>query len=451
MSLIKRNEMKRAVILSIFLFLGVVQAVKAQCYLNVQNSSNLDTKAITQISMIQISQHFESVDEIPPEGVGSDACMYTLSVSEISNGILVTIKGRKASTYGDSKLRGFDGFQHALFRAIISSKPEQREPICRRYSGIMGNDCAGVSTPSQSQGKGKLIVRVPNEYRYAQIMASGRVIGEMGGDVVREFQVDASNTLVVKAVDGSYQSEELYAGVQPDTTTRLEFKDFQSTQQQPSTTPETTRRPRHETKPDSRSPSEKDFAENGAFVFGWSFIPAHGFKEQDVIRDTSGNYDGTDSATGFSWFVDIFASPNFGIGTKFITVGTENISSSGNNVLKINLSNFLFTATLWFPLSTRNKGYSHFGITGGAGSATYQVTSETNGEVDSEWEATGTASMYGAFFDWGGEIFGGRLGYYSMTTKMDELERVDEYNANKYDVDGTGSAFYISMRWGWSI
>lgn len=443
--------MKRAVIICIFLLLVGLQTAKAQCYLNVQNSSNLDTKAITQISLIQISQHFESVDEIPPEGVGSDACIYTLSVSEISNGILVTIKGRKASTYGDSKLRGFDGFQHALFRAIISSKPEQREPICRRYSGIMGNDCAGISTPSQSMEKGKLIVRVPDDYRYAQIMASGRVIGEMGGDVVKEFQVNPSNTLVVKAVDGSYQSEELYAGVQPNTTTRLEFKDFQSTQQQSSPTPEITRRPRHETRPDSSASSESEFAGNGAFVFGWSFVPAFAFKDEDIIRDTSGNYSGTDSATGFSWFVDIFASPNFGIGTKFITVGTENTSASGSNVLKINLSNFLFTATLWFPLSTRNKGYSHFGITGGAGSATYQVTSETDGEIDSEWEATGTASMYGAFFDWGGEIFGGRLGYYSLSTKMDKLERVDKYSSVEFDVDGTGSAFYVSMRWAWSI
>ncbi len=438
----------------IIMILGLLQNVCAQCYLLVENPGNLDTKAITQISLVQISQHFEIVNEIPPQGLASDACTYNLSVAEIANGILVTIKGRKVSTYGDSKLRGFDGFQQALFRAIISAKPEEREPICQRYYNLMAGDCSGIiatPTPAPTPTSGKLVARVPYEYRYAQIFSSGLLVGDMSGETVKEFEVDTNVSLSLKAIDGVYQSDDVYVTVQPNIATRVDFRGFKSTEQ-----PRKEPQPTYTPTPEPVRSDERDFGENGAFVFGFSLLPVYNFSavEEDAALRKTSVFEGTDTGTAIDMFIEFFINQNLGLGSKLISVGAESNAVNGSDTLKSNTIMLLFTVTVWFPLSTKNKGYSHFGLNTGVGSANYNIKYDEGGTTISEWEAKGSATMFGAFFDWGGDIFGGRIGYMSITTELGKSSQTTydpnyfSYDDNEYDADYSGSGFYITMRWG---
>lgn len=425
---------------------GISQVAYAQCYLTVENPGNLDTKAISQISLIQISQHFETVNEIPPEGIGNDACTYNLSVAEIANGILVTIKGRKVSTYGDSKLRGFDGFQQALFRAIISAKPEQRDPICRRYHALMGSDCSDVAAPAPSPAvvKGKLIVRVPVDHRYAQIFSSNRLLGEMGGETIKEFEVEMNATLYLSAKDGGFTSEDLYVMAQPNQPARADFNTFTSAEA-PIPTAKVV------ATPVVQESMEKDFGEDNPFIFGFSLMPFEFAGDDDFrkeSRDGSYQAEAITSAIGVGMFAEYFLGQNLGLGLKYLSTTAGRETEDKRYKQEVVNSMFMVTATLWFPLSTKNHGYSHFGLTGGTGSATYTITAKKDGEVVEEYESLGSATLFGAFFDWGGDVFGVRLGFQSISTDYGEVENKITGKVFEADLDGSGSGAYLTLRWG---
>ncbi len=434
--------MKRILLFVLLLFtLGAFQAAWAQCYLAVENPGNLNTKAISQISLIQISQHFETVNEIPTQGISSDACIYNLSVAEMANGILVTIKGRKVSTFGDSKLRGFDGFRQSLFRAIISAKPEQRAPICSRYHNLMGSDCSDVTEQEPLViAKGKLIVRVPEDHRYAQIFSSDKLLGEMSGETVKEFEVEIDIALNLKAKDGAFASEVQTVMAQPNKAARVDFNAFSPPKAPvPPPTPVIEKR------------EEKDFGEDNPFIFGFSLTPVFSFSADDDIRE-KGTYRGLSvdkvaDAIGTDFFIEFFVNENLGLGMKYLLTSAKRETTDGYFEQDIKNTAVMITATLWFPMNTKNRGYSHFGLTGGTGPATYKITDTVYGSVDREMEATGSTTMIGAFFDWGGDVFGGRFGYHSLTTNYGDLE--DKTNNVTYtaDLDGSGGGVYLSLRW----
>ncbi|MBU2512221.1 hypothetical protein KJ966_12855 [bacterium] len=449
--------MKRFMVSFAFIFACCLlsNGVIAQCYLTVDNSGNLDTKAITQISLVQISQYFEPVNEIPPQGIGTNACTYNLSVSEISNGILVTIKGRAVSTYGDSKLRGFEGFQHALFRAIISAKPEAETEICGRHRNIMGTDCAGVAPARGGEitapGKGILVVRVPHDYRYSQILSSGSVLGEMKGEVVREFEVETDVTLILEAVDGAYHSQEVYTSVQPGIPTRIDLSGFTTAQTKQSTSKEQPAQS-HLLDTESEEDTGPAFARSGAFLFGFGLIPVFSYSntEKDAGLNESNTYQGVDAGAGFNMFMDIYFTRIFGIGGSYVLISATNESSDGDDKLVVSTSLLFITASLWFPLGS--SAYSHLGLKGGVGTAAYTISWQQDGKEQATFESTGSASMFSGFFDWGGDIFGGQVGYNVIITDLANSEQASYSDSNyersgSYLADTSGSGFYISMRW----
>ncbi|MBU3916202.1 hypothetical protein KKA14_11770 [bacterium] len=424
--------------------LGTYQAVLAQCYLLVDNPGGLDSKAITQISIVQISQSYEPVNEIPIEGIGADACTYNLSISEISNGILVSIKGRKTSTYGDSKLRGFDGFRQALFRAIISDKPEQKDQICQRYYHLMSSDC--IETPPPIQGDqtiGKLIVRVPHEYRFARIFSSGQVLGQMDGSTVKEFEVDLNSSMTLTARDGAFESEDIYATALPNNPARAEFIDFRSSGK--SSIPQSF----NAEKANSFDGKREDFGADNPFIIGFSFVvQSFVSTDKDEARRGGLGYEEVTLGGGFDLFFEYFPSENLGLGFK-----TNSIVFSRTNTLDTSYKQdftmvyYHFIGDFWFPLSTKDHGYSHFGLTGGIGPSIYKISVKQNDTETEVYEARGTSTSFGAFFDWGGDVFGARLGYNVINTNFDKLKRTDVQTSDEYDVDGSGSSVNVTIRW----
>lgn len=113
----------------------------AVCYLTIDNQTSLDATLINNISIIEISRYYQPVDEVPPTGISTDACTYNLLITEMSDRILLTIKGPKASTFADSRIKGLKGFQQAFFRAIIKDHPDKKSQICQRHPQIVAEDC----------------------------------------------------------------------------------------------------------------------------------------------------------------------------------------------------------------------------------------------------------------------------------------------------------------------
>jgi len=423
--------------------LGLGQGLRAQCYLEIENPGAYETAAITQISQAHISRYFTPISDIPPAGIGQEACLYKLSLTEVSNGILVTIKGPDVSAYGDSRLRGIDGFKQALFRAIISSKPEHRESICRQHYDrtILEKDCAGIAVDPDKKlpEKGRLVVRVPREYRYAALYGDDTLIGEMSGEIVREFEIETGRSIVFRVEDGGFVSEKILVMANPGVVAKIEFQTFERRL--------TAAQPSAKTNQETEPTAKKDFGEDSPLFFGLGGGNYSFTSKQDQYRL---NGDKIQNALAMELFFEYYPTLNLGFGLKFRGLSAEREASTSTVKEKMNLSQMLATLNLWFPLNTRNRGFSHFGLTGGIGPANYNVTvsGDTISDDGNEWETNGIVTSYGAFFDWGGDLFGARLTYTVNETNYATLKnKTYPQTSPEYEVDASGTAWVFSIRW----
>ncbi len=73
---------------------------------------------------------------------------------------------------------------------------------------------------------GRLIVRVPSEFKDAQIIINGGEIGEMGGKIAKVFEVDANVSLEVQAKQGDFEGDIEIVEVGPEEIRKVEFNKF---------------------------------------------------------------------------------------------------------------------------------------------------------------------------------------------------------------------------------
>ena len=73
---------------------------------------------------------------------------------------------------------------------------------------------------------GRLIVRVPSEFKDAQIIINGREIGEMGGKIAKGFEVDANISLEVRAKQGDFEGDVESVEVGPEEIRKVVFNKF---------------------------------------------------------------------------------------------------------------------------------------------------------------------------------------------------------------------------------
>ena len=124
-----------------------------------------------------------------------------------------------------------------------------------------------------------------------------------------------------------------------------------------------------------------------------------------------------------------------GGGTPGGTLGvTEEVQIGGGPPLQkeVTVQSNLLTLH-WVPLGGRS--YTRVGILVGAGSASYNATEDFGPSGSS----SGSAPLAGAYVDWGAEDFGGRFGVHLLNTDLDNL--------NGLQVDGSGTTFYLDLRW----
>ncbi|MCP4756529.1 MAG: hypothetical protein GY866_37175 [Proteobacteria bacterium] len=143
-------------------------------------------------------------------------------------------------------------------------------------------------------------------------------------------------------------------------------------------------------------------------------------------------------------YAEWYALDYIGFGIRYISIATQVDYIMWGTTLsrKVSVNNSLATAQL---IILGSESYARLGAIGGIGSSTYEIeyslTTEGSDTVASnKWNTNGTATMYGLFLDWGGEDFGGRFGYNSLTTAG-----YDQYDGE--DLDGSGAAWYFDLRW----
>ena len=73
---------------------------------------------------------------------------------------------------------------------------------------------------------GRLIVRVPSEFKDADLIINGREIGDMGGKIAKGFEVDVNVALEVQVKQGDVESDVESIEVGPEEIRKLEFNEF---------------------------------------------------------------------------------------------------------------------------------------------------------------------------------------------------------------------------------
>ena len=128
------------------LLLTPVSLFAGPCYLVIEDSGNYNPTTINHFAISVMSQYIGKISPVPPAGISSKSCQYSLSVSETRESITVMISGKDMNAYGDSKITGITGVQQAILRAIYRANPARKSDICTAYSTMIPFDCGQKSS-----------------------------------------------------------------------------------------------------------------------------------------------------------------------------------------------------------------------------------------------------------------------------------------------------------------
>lgn len=135
-------------------------------------------------------------------------------------------------------------------------------------------------------------------------------------------------------------------------------------------------------------------------------------------------------------YVEWYALDSLGFGLRSVSMVTAQAGTLFTR--SVDISSTLITLN-WVPVGS--DSYARLGVLAGVGGATYRVTLQA-GSSSINAETSGSASLLGAYLDWGGGDFGARLGVNSLKTKFDDLGTAQ--------VDGSGRGAYLDLRWAWN-
>ena len=135
--------MKHLLILLSILLLSspVIGQSEESCYVSLESSEDFNSRLLLHVSISLISQYLKQVNQIPPEGISLDSCIYTVLVDKEDKTTFVTLSGNNLNSFGDSELSGIDGFKQSVLRSFYRSLKEKRNSICDDY-GLILEECS---------------------------------------------------------------------------------------------------------------------------------------------------------------------------------------------------------------------------------------------------------------------------------------------------------------------
>ena len=118
-----------------------------KCYLTLESNNKKNIKLYTNISVSIVSQYVTKVEKDDPlikRPLGkSDSCIYEIVIEQTEDTLFTTVTGEGLNSYGDSKLKGFEGFQQSLLKSLYRSLKDKRKMICEDYGDVL-KECGGT-------------------------------------------------------------------------------------------------------------------------------------------------------------------------------------------------------------------------------------------------------------------------------------------------------------------
>ena len=118
-----------------------------KCYLTLESNNKKNIKLYTNISVSIVSQYVTKVEKDDPlikRPLGkSDSCIYEIVIEQTEDTLFTTVTGEGLNSYGDSKLKGIEGFQQSLLKSLFRSLRDKRGMICDDYRDLL-EECKDV-------------------------------------------------------------------------------------------------------------------------------------------------------------------------------------------------------------------------------------------------------------------------------------------------------------------
>ncbi len=86
--------------------------------------------------------------------------------------------------------------------------------------------------------------------------------------------------------------------------------------------------------------------------------------------------------------------------------------------------------------------YTRVGLLFGAGTMDYELT-QSGGDLERTFSTDGSARLFQAYVDWGGEAFGARFGLGHPATDLDPMDTP----GGPLDADASGNHVFLDLRW----
>ena len=180
-------------------------------------------------------------------------------------------------------------------------------------------------------------------------------------------------------------------------------------------------------------------------VIGFTLLGSHDFSKSDELRESAFVFD--DTAGYGHLFAEYYPSEKLGFGYRYILImlSEEITFTSGNNSAgfesELQITGNILTVQ-YLPFIS-DDGYTRIGFMAGGGPLKYEFT-QTAGVWSDSVGTSGTGTLLGFYIDWGGDVFGARFGVGKLDTSFDQL---GDPNTGTVEVDGSGTNFYLDLRW----
>lgn len=172
-------------------------------------------------------------------------------------------------------------------------------------------------------------------------------------------------------------------------------------------------------------------------------VGAHDYSTTDEVRGELVTPDDELDTAGLTQiYGEWYAFGDIGLGLRGVALSSSRTytDSSGNELEQTVSLAASFITLQWIALG--GESYARLGFLGGAGSAEYETeykTTVSGTETTVSDTTDGSATLVGAFIDWGGADFGARFGVHSLETDLDDL--------NGAEADASGTSYYLDLRW----
>jgi hypothetical protein len=144
-----------------------------------------------------------------------------IEITSAPSGASIFLDGKPLTASGGQPLRTPSKIRPEYGKHTLRLKLEKHQDVQTQLSINRPN--VGTKKYSLQPNPGRLIVRVPSEFKTADVYVNDRKIGSMGGKIAKSFEVKANVSLRIQAKRRDFESDVQRVKIEPEAFMKIEM------------------------------------------------------------------------------------------------------------------------------------------------------------------------------------------------------------------------------------